>query len=364
MPSSTDYSLTAPADVLIVDDMPINLQLLAAYLKAAGHNIRAVPRGDLALNAVASAKPDIILLDVMMPRMSGYEVAEHLQTDPNTADIPIVFISGLSDEGFKKQAFHRGAVDYITKPFKRDDILSTVKKHVEIARHKQRMTQTNTSQTNTSQTNTSQTNAPAANTTSVDATASQQTSSSAATSTLASTSQDATTGLYGRDHFDKLLTQAWQQSLTTTDPLGLILIAIDNSSYVHDSLTAATYTTLLQHTVGLMQENLADDIQICQYEADSLGIVLTGTSLVTALATAEQLCSSISTYDWAQKLSIPVPITASLGVASSEMFASSESSLNPIRSSSNTRHYLLQVAHQQLTQAKAQGGNRVQGISI
>ncbi|MEM7734566.1 MAG: response regulator [Deinococcota bacterium] len=366
MSPSTDYSMAVPANVLIVDDMPINLQLLAAYLKAAGHNVRAVPRGDLALNAVASAKPDIILLDVMMPRMSGYEVAEHLQADPDTVDIPIVFISGLSDEGFKKQAFHRGAVDYIVKPFKRDDVLSAVKKHVEASRHSQQAGQQPDQQASqqplpvesTSQeldTSVSSSNYVATTTTS----RASASAGAIATEPSTSSSQDTRTRLYTHDQFDTLLKQAWQHSLAQTTPLGLMLIALDDQ--LNDSpdvnSTASNHSNLLHHVARLMQANLASDAQISHYKGRSFGVILTNTPLATALAAAERLRSSISAYDWGQH-SIG-HLTVSIGVASSETLTSHVTRSDNIHQLDGTHQHILQAAQAQLQRAQTQGGNEV-----
>ncbi len=119
-----------PADILIVDDTPENLKLLAALLSAEDYHIRKALNGPMALKAVAADPPDLILLDIMMPDMDGYTVCQHLKTNPNSASIPVLFLSGLSDTFDKVRAFEVGGADYITKPFHGQEVLARVRAHL------------------------------------------------------------------------------------------------------------------------------------------------------------------------------------------------------------------------------------------
>src|SRR5476651_537694 len=105
-----------PASILVVDDSPANLQVLAGMLKDRGYKVRPVPSGKLALLAARRDPPDLILLDIIMPEMNGYEVCEHLKADDNLKGIPVIFISALTEQMDKVKAFAMGGVDYITKP--------------------------------------------------------------------------------------------------------------------------------------------------------------------------------------------------------------------------------------------------------
>jgi len=119
-------------NILIVDDMPANLMLLGAILKGEGYRIRPVPNGILALQAVAKEKPDLILLDIMMPEMDGYEVCRRLKDDQNLSEIPVIFISALNDTKDIVKAFTSGGVDYITKPFQAEEVKARVATHLKI----------------------------------------------------------------------------------------------------------------------------------------------------------------------------------------------------------------------------------------
>jgi sigma-B regulation protein RsbU (phosphoserine phosphatase) len=116
--------------ILIVDDTPLNLRLLSQMLSEQGYGVRAVTSGERALASVRAAPPDLILLDIKMPGMNGYEVCEHLKADPQTRNIPIIFISALDEIQDKVQAFAVGGVDYITKPFQLEEVLARVQTHL------------------------------------------------------------------------------------------------------------------------------------------------------------------------------------------------------------------------------------------
>lgn len=104
-------------DILIVDDIPDNIRLLASILVERGYNVRKALNGQMALTAAQVVPPDLILLDINMPKMNGYEVCQQLKENPQTSSIPVIFLSALDDLIDKVQAFQVGGIDFITKPF-------------------------------------------------------------------------------------------------------------------------------------------------------------------------------------------------------------------------------------------------------
>ena len=120
------------ADILAIDDTPENLALLSQMLTEKGYKVRSVTKGSTALRGAKAAPPDIILLDVKMPEMNGYEVCQHLKADDRTRDIPVIFISALGDVFDKVKAFQVGGVDYITKPFQVEEVLARLNTHLTI----------------------------------------------------------------------------------------------------------------------------------------------------------------------------------------------------------------------------------------
>jgi signal transduction histidine kinase len=120
------------ANILVVDDTPENLELLSTMLKEQGLNVRCAINGSLALKVAESGWSDLILLDIRMPGMDGYEVCQKLKTAENTREIPVIFLSALDDISDKKQAFAVGGVDYISKPFQVEEALARVTTHLQL----------------------------------------------------------------------------------------------------------------------------------------------------------------------------------------------------------------------------------------
>jgi sigma-B regulation protein RsbU (phosphoserine phosphatase) len=121
-------------DILIVDDTPANLRLLSQMLAEQGYRVRPVPDGSLALAAAQAEPPELILLDIRMPGMDGYQVCERLKADDQTRDVPIIFISALHATEDKVRAFVAGGVDYVTKPFQVGEVLARVETHLALRR--------------------------------------------------------------------------------------------------------------------------------------------------------------------------------------------------------------------------------------
>ncbi|MBI9044369.1 MAG: response regulator [Anaerolineaceae bacterium] len=119
-------------DVLIVDDRAPNLHILSSMLSENGYKVRPALNGELALKVAKKTIPDIILLDIQMPGMDGYQVCEALKADESTQDIPVIFISALDDVLDKVRAFEVGGLDYVTKPFQLEEVLSRVQTHLKI----------------------------------------------------------------------------------------------------------------------------------------------------------------------------------------------------------------------------------------
>jgi PAS domain S-box-containing protein len=122
------------ASILVVDDVSANLQVLTGMLKDRGYKVRPVPSGKLALQAARKDTPDLILLDINMPEMNGYEVCQHLKADEVLRGIPVIFISALTEQLDKVKAFALGGVDYLTKPFQMEELHARVETHLKMRR--------------------------------------------------------------------------------------------------------------------------------------------------------------------------------------------------------------------------------------
>ncbi|MEG4111001.1 MULTISPECIES: response regulator [unclassified Microcoleus] len=129
-----NLSFTGEESILVIDDCPENLKLLSGILSVAGYKVYLAPSGQLALNFIKANLPDLILLDIMMPQMDGYEICEQIKATPKTQDIPIIFISALQEVFDKVKAFSLGGVDYITKPFQQQEVLVRVENQLHLRR--------------------------------------------------------------------------------------------------------------------------------------------------------------------------------------------------------------------------------------
>ena len=122
--------MEALSSILIVDDAPENLTMLTSMLTGQGYHVRPAINGQIALQAIRKLPPDLILLDIVMPGMDGYEVCRQVKADATTRDIPVIFMSARQETLDKVKAFEVGGIDYITKPFQVEEVLARVETHV------------------------------------------------------------------------------------------------------------------------------------------------------------------------------------------------------------------------------------------
>ncbi|WP_299491149.1 response regulator [Acaryochloris sp. IP29b_bin.137] len=131
---TTLSNITTKSNILVVDDSAENLRILSSMLTEEGFAVRCARGGLMALTTLQSTHADLILLDIKMPQMSGYEVCEHLKADPATREIPVIFISALDEAVDKVRAFQLGGIDYITKPFELPEVLARIENQITISR--------------------------------------------------------------------------------------------------------------------------------------------------------------------------------------------------------------------------------------
>src|SRR3974377_1097467 len=130
--SEDKQPISVPEEILVVDDTPANLRLLSDLLTQHGSRVRPASDGALALKSVAARNPELILLDVNMPAMDGYEVCRRLKADEKSSRIPVIFISAFGDTRQKVAGFEAGGLDYITKPFEAEEVLARVRTHLRL----------------------------------------------------------------------------------------------------------------------------------------------------------------------------------------------------------------------------------------
>lgn len=124
----------SPSTIMVVDDTPANLRMIDEMLRGLGYRVVAFPKGELAVKAAHRNPPDLILLDIRMPEMDGYEVCRQIKVNSQLQDIPIIFISALRETMDMVKAFQVGGVDYVTKPFRFEEVHARVETHLKIRR--------------------------------------------------------------------------------------------------------------------------------------------------------------------------------------------------------------------------------------
>ena len=120
--------------ILAVDDTPASLKLLTGILSDEGYDVRSAINGELALRSAVANPPELMLLDIRMQEMDGFEVCRRLKANPLTREVPVIFVSAVIDTDEKVQGFELGAVDFVTKPYQRDELLARVRTHLEVGR--------------------------------------------------------------------------------------------------------------------------------------------------------------------------------------------------------------------------------------
>jgi diguanylate cyclase (GGDEF)-like protein len=237
--------------ILIVDDERFNITILKDLLDPE-YNTMIAKNGVQALSRVESADlPDLVLLDIMMPEMNGYEVCEKLKSNPRTADIPIIFISAMNQAGDESKGLKLGAIDYITKPFSPELVLLRVKNHIKMKKMSDRFRDMAT--------------------------------------------LDGLTGIANRRRFDMFLEQEWSRSMRAASPLSLILMDIDffkpfNDNYGHahgdDCLkqVAQALQSTMTRTTDLVARYGGEEFVCVLPETDREGVELFGEKLRNAVS--------------------------------------------------------------------------------
>jgi diguanylate cyclase (GGDEF)-like protein len=300
---------TCPARVLVVDDSPSHLAILTESLRSE-FDVRIATSGAEALRLVDETPPDLILLDILMPDMDGYEVCRRLKADFATRNIPVIFLTAKNDVADETQGLAIGAVDYIIKPVTVPIVQARVRTHVELKRRGDLL------------------------------------------ETLSL--RDGLTGIPNRRRFDDCLDRAWRQALRNDTPLSLVMADIDdfkayNDTYGH--LAGDDCLRAVARTLSCVLKRPGD--LAARFGGEEFAIVLEETGLGGALHLAEAMRGAVAA------LGLPHPgsraagvVTISLGVACA------------VPSPDQGPRALLCLADRQLYEAKLAGRNRVVGGTV
>ncbi|NJP09924.1 MAG: EAL domain-containing protein [Leptolyngbyaceae cyanobacterium RU_5_1] len=283
-------------DVLVVDDTPENIRLLSIMLSKKGYHVRKAINGKMGLTAVQAHLPDLILLDITMPDIDGYEVCQRLKANPKTSDVPVIFLSALGDSLDKVKAFNVGGADYITKPFQIEEILARVNHQLALRKAEQEIRQLNAQLEDRVKERTQQL-------------------ASANAKLLKLALCDPLTGLANRFSFMERLEQALHQAKNDVEcQFAILFLDCDRFKIVNDSLGHLVGDELLQAIADRLQQLLKPSDTLARLGGDEFAMLLTH---IAGIDSATQLADRmLNTFS--QPFSIrqqQVFISASIGIA-------------------------------------------------
>ncbi len=242
---------TAAITILVVDDTPDNLRLLTHVLESEGYCVRKALNGKMALQDVHRDPPDLILLDIRMPVMGGYEVCEQLKASTATLHIPILFISALDHMDDKAQAFAMGGQDYITKPFQDMEVLMRVKNQLLIQQHQQQLQQQNQC---------------------LEQEIAERLKAEAEVRQLALT--DELTALYNRRGFFLLARQQLKMAQRTQLPCCLLFADVDGLKQINDTFGHEVGDSVIVDAAQLLKQTFRDADIIARLGGDEFAILI------------------------------------------------------------------------------------------
>jgi diguanylate cyclase (GGDEF)-like protein len=277
--------------ILVVDDVPDNLRVLSAALTGRGYQVRCVKNGVMALLTAKKEPPHLILLDVKMPEMDGYEVCEQLKADPKTCDIPVIFLSAFDDVLDKVKAFSVGGVDYITKPFQIEEVVVRIDHQLALQSAKAEISQFNTKLEQEVQQRTAQLE-QVIHQLNQEITQHQQTQLELTHQTL----HDTLTGLPNRPLFKEHCKKALQRFQRKEDYLFAVLfIDLDRFKVINDNWGHATGDRLLVMISHILIECSRNVDTVARLSGDEFTILLEDLQEVdNAIAVAERILERLS----------------------------------------------------------------------
>jgi diguanylate cyclase (GGDEF)-like protein len=261
---------TEEQSIVIVDDMPDNLRLLTGILKDQGYKVRPAPSGNRALATIRKVPPELILLDIMMPDMDGYEVCRQLKADSRTKEIPVIFLSALNEVFDKVKAFKEGGVDFITKPFQVEEVLARVRTHLTIRTQQQALSAQNEELLKKNMLITEQ----------------------AKKLELLAT-RDFLTGLSNRRDFLKRAGQEEKRFRRTSRPFALILLDIDHFKKVNDTYGHECGDKVLTGVSRCLEKALRAQDILARWGGEEFICLLPETGVDGARCVAEKIRSDV-----------------------------------------------------------------------
>ena len=260
--------------------------------------------------ATSENRPDLILLDIMMPGMDGFEVCERLKSNPITADIPVIFVTALNEMEDEAKGLDVGAIDYIRKPFSLPIVAARVKNHLELKQHRDLLRNLS--------------------------------------------SMDGLTGIANRRRFDETLEKEWHRAARASVPISIVMIDVDSFKAYNDHYGHVAGDECLRVVAQVLQTCFARSSDlVARYGGEEFAAILPGTDEPGAAIAAQKAVDEMRYREIEHVRSAAADVlTVSAGVAST------------IPTPGSSREFLIQAADRMLYQAKTEGRNRVESVSI
>ena len=244
------------ANILIIDDVEDNLEILDDLLTFDGHNVQTVRSGEAALQRVRESRPDLILLDILMPEMDGFEVCTLLKADERTKDIPVVFVSSMANIEYKVKGFKVGGVDYINKPFHHAEILVRINTHITMLRLRKHLEEQN-----------------------------------AELERLANT--DYLTNLYNRRRFFQAAQDEFAGAIRSRNPISITLMDLDHFKRINDTHGHLTGDQVLIHSAKLIRSHCRVSDVAARYGGEEFIILHPSIDRQNAFQVAERIRKAV-----------------------------------------------------------------------
>ena len=271
----------SPANILIVDDVEDNLEILGDLLTFDGYNVQNARSGESALKLVQESRPDLILLDILMPGMDGFEVCERLKADSKTSDIPVIFVSSMTDIESKIKGFKSGGVDYINKPFQHAEILVRINTHITLLRLRRDLEIRN-----------------------------------AELERLAST--DYLTNLYNRRRFFLTTEKIFTEAVRTGYPISITLIDLDHFKQVNDTHGHLIGDQVLIQIAHLIRDGCRENDMAARYGGEEFVILHPNIGRLAAFQIIEDIRKRVETTPYINNAG-EIGMTLSAGIVDIEI---------------------------------------------
>ncbi|MFH1674580.1 MAG: diguanylate cyclase [Pseudomonadota bacterium] len=298
------------AKILIIDDSKLVREFGISILSKGHHKVSCAPNGHEALEKIYAEKPDLILLDVIMPGMDGYEVCKLLKAGEETHDIPVIMLTSKGETADKIKGLNLGAVDYVTKPFDEGELVARVNTQLRVKELHEALQEKN-----------------------------RQLQELA--------NKDGLTSLYNHRYLQEQLLKEMERSKRYNLTLSFILIDIDHFKHVNDTYGHQTGDVILKTLGELLFKIVRESDIAARYGGEEFALILPHTNFTTARETAERLRTTVESYDF-EVDNDHLQITISLGIASFP------------HETIETSKDLVESADKALYMAKKNGRNRVE----